>query len=77
MTNRHINEIIKRYMNSVYPNNKSRGVMTMAKELAKSYNPSEFEDRIYDFWLKGNYFHAEVDKDKKPYSIKFVREDMN
>ena len=30
----------------------------MAKELAKSYNPSEFEDRIYDFWLKGNYFHA-------------------
>lgn len=64
MTNRHINEIIKGYMNSVYPNNKSRGVMTMAKELAKSYNPSEFEDRIYDFWLKGNYFHAEVDKDK-------------
>ena len=56
-------------MNSVYPNNKSRGVMTMAKELAKSYNPSEFEDRIYDFWLKGNYFHAEVDKDKKPYTI--------
>lgn len=43
--------------------------MTMAKELAKSYNPSEFEDRIYDFWLKGNYFHAEVDKDKKPYTI--------
>ena len=41
----------------------------MAKELAKSYNPSEFEDRIYDFWIKGNYFHAEVDKDKKPYTI--------
>ena len=38
----------------------------MAKELAKSYKPSEFEDRIYDFWMKGNYFHAEVDKDKKP-----------
>lgn len=41
----------------------------MAKELAKAYNPQEFEDRIYDFWLKGNYFHAEVDKDKKPYTI--------
>ena len=41
----------------------------MAKELAKSYNPSEFEDRIYDFWLKGNYFHAEGDKDKKPDTI--------
>ncbi|MDO4418903.1 MAG: class I tRNA ligase family protein, partial [Ruminococcus sp.] len=41
----------------------------MAKELAKSYNPKEVEDKIYDFWLKGRYFHAEVDKDKKPYTI--------
>ncbi|MGN0550622.1 MAG: valine--tRNA ligase [Acutalibacteraceae bacterium] len=41
----------------------------MAKELAKSYNPKEVEDKIYDFWLKGNYFHAEIDKDKKPYTI--------
>ena len=37
----------------------------MAKELAKSYKPSEFEDKIYDFWMEGNYFHAEADKDKK------------
>ena len=41
----------------------------MAKELAKSYKPSDFGDKIYDFWIKGNYFHAEVDKDKKPYTI--------
>ncbi|MDO4881739.1 MAG: valine--tRNA ligase [Oscillospiraceae bacterium] len=41
----------------------------MAKELAKSYKPSDFEDKIYDFWIKGNYFHAEVDRDKKPYTI--------
>ena len=41
----------------------------MAKELAKSYKPSEFEDKIYDFWLKGNYFHAEADPDKQPYTI--------
>ncbi|MBQ1507169.1 MAG: class I tRNA ligase family protein, partial [Ruminococcus sp.] len=41
----------------------------MAKELDKSYKPSGFEEEIYDFWLKGNYFHAEVDKDKKPYTI--------
>ena len=27
------------------------------------------EDRIYDFWLKGNYFHAEVDPQKEPYTI--------
>ena len=41
----------------------------MAKEMAKAYNPKEVEDKIYDFWIKGNYFHAEVDKDKKPYTI--------
>ncbi len=41
----------------------------MKKELSKSYNPREFEDKIYDFWIKGNYFHAEVDKNKKPYTI--------
>ncbi len=41
----------------------------MAKELAKSYNPSEVEDKIYDFWIKENYFHSEIDKDKKPYTI--------
>ena len=39
------------------------------KELATKYNPSEFEDRIYDFWLKGNYFHANLDENKKPYTI--------
>jgi valyl-tRNA synthetase len=41
----------------------------MRKELAKSYNPAEVEDRIYDFWLKGNYFHAEPDSKKKPFTI--------
>ncbi len=39
------------------------------KELATKYNPSEFEDRIYDFWQKGNYFHANLDETKKPYTI--------
>ena len=41
----------------------------MRKELEKVYNPSAVEDRTYDFWLKGNYFHAEVDQKKKPYTI--------
>ena len=41
----------------------------MQKELEKVYNPSAVEDRTYDFWLKGNYFHAEVDQNKKPYTI--------
>ncbi len=41
----------------------------MAKELAKQYDPKNVEDRIYDFWLQGKYFHAKVDPEKKPYSI--------
>ncbi|XOQ48822.1 MAG: valine--tRNA ligase [Eubacteriales bacterium] len=41
----------------------------MSRELAKTYNPQEVEDRIYDFWLSGGYFHAQVDPEKKPYTI--------
>ena len=41
----------------------------MSKELAKAYEPKEVEGRIYDFWLKNRYFHAEADHDKKPYTI--------
>jgi len=39
------------------------------KELAKTYDPREVEDRIYQFWLDGGYFHAEVNPEKKPYTI--------
>jgi valyl-tRNA synthetase len=39
------------------------------KELAKQYDPSQVEDRIYQFWLDGGYFHAEPDSKKKPYTI--------
>jgi len=41
----------------------------MSKELAKTYEPREVEDRIYDFWVKGNYFHAVPDPEKEPYTI--------
>ena len=41
----------------------------MAKELEKKYDPKNVEDRIYDFWLKGKYFHAKCENDKKPYTI--------
>ena len=41
----------------------------MSKELAKAYEPQEVEGRIYDFWMQGGYFHAEVDPKKKPYTI--------
>ncbi len=41
----------------------------MAKELSKTYNPSEIEDRLYQKWLDKKYFHAEVDPKKKPFTI--------
>lgn len=41
----------------------------MGKELAKAYEPHEVEERIYEFWMNGRYFHAEVDSKKKPYTI--------
>ncbi len=41
----------------------------MAKELEKNYNPSEIEGRLYDKWVANKYFHAEVDRSKKPFTI--------
>ena len=41
----------------------------MKKELEKNYNPKEMEDRIYQNWLDKKYFHAEVDRTKKPFTI--------
>ncbi len=41
----------------------------MAKELAKQYDPKDVEERIYKSWLDGKYFHAQVNPDKKPYTI--------
>jgi valyl-tRNA synthetase len=38
-------------------------------ELNKSYDPKQVEDRIYQYWLDHNYFHATVNPDKKPYCI--------
>ncbi|MBC8185418.1 valine--tRNA ligase [candidate division KSB1 bacterium] len=39
------------------------------KELAKVYDPKQVEDRWYEYWIEKNYFHGEVNPDKKPYSI--------
>ncbi|CCY57697.1 valine--tRNA ligase [Clostridium sp. CAG:632] len=41
----------------------------MHKELEKTYNPQEIEGRIYSKWLEKKYFHAEVDRSKKPFTI--------
>ena len=41
----------------------------MAKELAKTYDPKQMEDRIYNNWVEKGYFHAEVDHSKTPFTI--------
>ena len=39
------------------------------KELEKTYNPADIEERLYQKWLDSKYFHAEVNKNKKPFTI--------
>ena len=39
------------------------------KELAKTYDPSEIEDRTYAKWMGRKYFHPDVDRSKKPFTI--------
>ena len=41
----------------------------MEKNLAKTYDPKSFEDRIYEMWESKGAFRAEVDKNKKPFTI--------
>ena len=41
----------------------------MARELPKVYEPQQVESQIYQMWLDGGYFHAEVDESKKPFTI--------
>ena len=41
----------------------------MSKELAKTYDPKDIEDRLYKKWEDNKYFHAEVDRSKKPFTI--------
>lgn len=43
--------------------------MEDTKNIAKNYDPREFEDRLYKEWLEQRYFTPEVDPDKKPYTI--------
>ena len=39
------------------------------KELAKTYDPKGIEERLYKKWEDNGYFHAEVDRSKKPFTI--------
>ena len=41
----------------------------MKKNLAKTYDPKDFEDRIYEAWESSCAFRAERDPDKTPFTI--------
>ena len=41
----------------------------MARELPKIYDPKAVEEKLYQFWMEGGYFHAERDPEKKPFTI--------
>ena len=43
--------------------------MEEKKNLSTTYNPKEFEERIYKTWEEKNYFTPVVDKTKKPFTI--------
>ena len=41
----------------------------MSHELPKTYDPSAVEGKLYQFWNDSGFFHAEVDENKKPFTI--------
>ncbi len=41
----------------------------MEKSIEKTYSPAQVEEKWYKFWTEKGYFHAEPDKNKKPYTI--------
>ena len=41
----------------------------MKKELAKTYNPKDIEEKLYQKWLDNKYFRATVDWNRKPFTI--------
>ncbi|KPU27741.1 valyl-tRNA synthetase [Caloranaerobacter sp. TR13] len=41
----------------------------MERNLAKKYNPKDFEERIYNYWNENNYFRAEINEEKEPFTI--------
>ncbi|MBN1068462.1 valine--tRNA ligase [Clostridium botulinum] len=43
--------------------------MSETKNIATTYDPKEFEDRIYKTWEEKGYFTPVVDKNKKPFTI--------
>ena len=50
----------------------------MRKELAKNYNPGEFEDRLYGEWMEKGYFTPDTDSKKPAFSAsKLLKDEVN
>src|SRR5574344_1516936 len=47
----------------------NENTMNERENLAKTYDPGQVEDRLYQEWMDKGYFHAVPDKSKKPYTI--------
>ncbi|NLM73790.1 MAG: valine--tRNA ligase [Clostridiaceae bacterium] len=41
----------------------------LKKEIAKTYDPKQVEDKLYANWMEKDYFHAVIDPDKEPFTI--------
>lgn len=51
--------------------------MEDAKNIAKNYNPAEFEDKLYNEWVEKGYFHAEVDKKQETFYNRYPTSKCN
>jgi len=47
----------------------SERMVTMSREIAKTYDPKQVEERIYKNWMEKDYFHAVIDPEKTPFTI--------
>lgn len=46
-----------------------RGKETMSRNLETTYDPKAIEPRLYEKWCENKYFHADVDRSRKPFTI--------
>ncbi len=58
-----------KYLKKIKGLGKSKKEDAMSKHLEKTYNPKEIEPKLYEKWCKNKYFHANVDRSKKPFTI--------
>ena len=46
-----------------------RGKETMSRNLETTYDPKAIEPRLYEKWCENKYFHADIDRSRKPFTI--------